>query len=205
MSIIKTKFFEYGDAETNVLKKADPVLGEAITRLGKVDRATMPDLFHALVYAVVGQLISAKTAQSSWERMQIRFGSMDPRTIVKQTPEQIQACGLTMKKAVCIHQIATKIESGELDLDELIYMPDHEVIHRLTSLNGIGKWTAEMLLFHALERPDVMSWGDIAIRRGMMKLYGLDSITKKQFDQYREHYSPYGSVASIYLWEISFE
>jgi DNA-3-methyladenine glycosylase II len=62
-----------------------------------------------------------------------------------------------------------------------------------------------MLLLHAYERPDIVSWGDVAIRRGMMKLYGLDTLTNDQFEQYRTGYSPYGSVASIYLWVISFE
>ncbi|HEY5576525.1 MAG TPA: DNA-3-methyladenine glycosylase 2 family protein, partial [Clostridiaceae bacterium] len=74
-----------------------------------------------------------------------------------------------------------------------------------SSLNGIGTWTAEMLLLNSMERPDIVSWGDMAIKRGMMKLYGHTGITKEQFDGYKKRYSPYGSVASIYLWRISFE
>ncbi|HEY2492809.1 MAG TPA: DNA-3-methyladenine glycosylase 2 family protein, partial [Paenibacillus sp.] len=62
-----------------------------------------------------------------------------------------------------------------------------------------------MMLMNAMERPDVVSWGDIAIRRGMMKLYGLSELSKEQFEEYRLRYSPLGSVASIYLWTISFE
>jgi DNA-3-methyladenine glycosylase II len=61
------------------------------------------------------------------------------------------------------------------------------------------------MLINSMERRDVVSWGDIAIRRGMMKLYGLNTITKEQFEHYRLRYSPLGSVASIYLWNISFE
>lgn len=80
-----------------------------------------------------------------------------------------------------------------------------QVINKLMTLNGIDKWTAEMMLINAMERRDVVSWGDIAIRRGMMKLYGLSTLTKEQFEQYRLRYSPLGSVASIYLWKISFE
>ncbi|MNI94367.1 hypothetical protein D3C73_1524610 [compost metagenome] len=74
----------------------------------------------------------------------------------------------------------------------------------MTVLPGIGVWTAEMLLMNCLERPDILSWGDIAIRRGIMNLYGLPALTREEFEQYRLRYSPYGSVASIYLWEISF-
>lgn len=122
-----------------------------------------------------------------------------------QTADDIQGCGMTMKKAVCIHQIAQTIAQGDFNLNELNEFSDQEVIKKLTMLNGIGKWTAEMMLINSMERPNIVSWGDIAIRRGMMKLYGLDSLSKEQFDQYCLRYSPFGSVASIYLWELSFE
>ncbi|MNP65376.1 3-methyl-adenine DNA glycosylase II [compost metagenome] len=110
-----------------------------------------------------------------------------------------------MKKAVCIHTIACTIVQGSFDLDELYELTDSDVIKKLQTLNGVGQWTAEMLLIHAMERRDVLSWGDVAIRRGLMKLYGLPTITKDQFAEYRSRYSPLGSIASIYLWVISCE
>lgn len=183
----------------------DEVLGAAITRLGKLERVIIPDLFTALVYAIVGQLISVKAVHTIWGRMQERFGEITPHHLAIQTAEDIQGCGMTMKKAVCIHQIAQTIARGQFQLDDLYDLSDTEVIKKLMTLHGVGKWTAEMMLINSMERPDVVSWGDIAIRRGMMKLYGLSSLTKEQFDQYRLRYSPFGSVASIYLWEISFE
>lgn len=66
-------------------------------------------------------------------------------------------------------------------------------------MHGVGVWTAEMLLLNSMERPNIVSWGDMAIRRGMIKLYSLPELTKDQFDKYKNKYSPYGSVASIYL------
>ncbi|MCU0564846.1 MAG: DNA-3-methyladenine glycosylase 2 family protein, partial [Desulfobacterales bacterium] len=95
--------------------------------------------------------------------------------------------------------------SGELDLVGLRAMPDARVIERLSSLPGIGVWTAEMLLIFSLCRPDVVSWGDLAIRRGMMNLYGLKDLSREQFDRFRKRYSPCGSVASLYLWALSAE
>ncbi|WP_169083858.1 DNA-3-methyladenine glycosylase family protein [Paenibacillus sp. PL91] len=202
---VKTKYFEYGQAEIDYLKSVDETLGAAMTRMGKVERVIIPDLFTALVYAIVGQLISVKAVHTIWERMQIQVGEITPVNIAKQSADAIQGCGITMKKAVCIKHIADMIMEDALKLDELYALSDAEVIKRLSALNGIGKWTAEMMLINAMERRDVVSWGDIAIRRGMMKLYQLDSISKEEFDQYRSRYSPLGSVASIYLWEISFE
>ncbi len=200
-----TNIFEYGQEEMEYLSQADPILGQAITRLGKLERKVMPDMFSALVYAIIGQLISAKAADTVWGRMQRELGEITSGNLSGYTAEQIQSCGITRRKAINIRQIARTIEQGEFSLDELHSLPDEKVIARLTSLPGVGRWTAEMLLLHALQRPDVVSWGDIAIRRGMKKLYQLDQLDKAQFNRYREKYAPVGSVASIYLWVISFE
>lgn len=204
MGNVITKYFDYGQAEIDYLKSVDATLGAAMERLGKIERVIIPDLFAALVHAIVGQLISIKAVHTIWGRMQDKFGEISPQNIAKQTADDIQSCGMTMKKAVYIQNIAQIIAEGAFRLDELYELSDAEVIERLMTLNGVGKWTAEMMLNH-MERRDVISWGDIAIRRGMMKLYGLSSLSKEQFDQYRLTYSPLGSVASIYLWEISFE
>ncbi|MGO4184753.1 DNA-3-methyladenine glycosylase, partial [Paenibacillus sp. TAF43_2] len=185
MQTIQTKLYDYGQAEIDYLKNVDEALGAAMSRLGKVERIIMPDLFTSLVYAIVGQLISAKAVHTIWERMQVRLGEITPLNIANQTADQIQSCGITMKKAICIKSIAESIIHGEIRLEELNRLSDAEVIKQLMSLKGVGKWTAEMLLIHAMERPDVVSWGDIAIRRGMMKLYGLQDLTKEQFDTYR--------------------
>ncbi|MNI69167.1 DNA-3-methyladenine glycosylase 2 [compost metagenome] len=156
------------------------------------------------MYAIVGQLISVKAVKTIWARMQKQLGDISPSSLSCQSVDSIQKCGITTKKANSISHLAQLVHQGEFSLDELHSLSDQEVIKQLTTLNGVGKWTAEMLLLNSMERPDIVSYGDIAIRRGMMKLYGLDSLTKKQFDLYRCNYSPYGSVASIYLWEISF-
>lgn len=205
LQTVKTKCFEYSQDEMDYLKNSDQTLGAAMERIGRVERVVIPDLFAALVHAIIGQLVSAKATHTIWTRLQNQLGEISPTSIALRTPDDIQRCGVTMKKAICIHKVAHMILHKELNLDELVNLSDHEVIKRLMTLNGIGKWTAEMLLLNSMERRDVVSWGDIAIRRGMMKLYGLSTITKEQFEEYRLRYSPLGSIASIYLWEISFE
>ncbi|MEX1030684.1 MAG: DNA-3-methyladenine glycosylase 2 family protein [Paenibacillaceae bacterium] len=205
MRTVITKHYDYGQDEIDYLIRVDETLGAAILRLGKVERVIIPDLFAALMHAIVGQLISVKAANTVWARMEDQFVEISPLHISMQTPDDIQRCGMTMKKAVCIHTIAQMIAQGEFKLDELNGLSDSEVISRLITLSGVGQWTAEMLLINSMERRDVLSWGDIAIRRGMMKLYGLSTINRAQFEQYRLRYSPLGSVASIYLWEISKE
>ena len=103
-----------------------------------------------------------------------------------------------------ITTLSKKVVQGSICLSDLWNLSDQEVIRRLTAIKGIGLWTAQMLLINCMERPNVVSWGDVAIRRGMEKLYGFPKLTRDQFEICKNRYSPYGSVASIYLWKISF-
>ncbi|WP_055668854.1 DNA-3-methyladenine glycosylase family protein [Desnuesiella massiliensis] len=205
MHKVKTKTFEYGLKEITYLKQVDKVLGDAIDRLGKIERMVIPNLFPALIHAIIGQQISVKAVDTIWNRFQERFGEVTPENVSRISIEEIQLCGMTNRKAGYIKSIADTISQGNLNLKELYNLSDKEVINKLSSLHGIGVWTAEMLLLNSMERPDVLSWGDMAIRRGIMKLYGLSELTKEQFYEYRDRYSPYGSVASIYLWKIALE
>lgn len=195
--------FRYGSTEIRHLRKRDRKLGAAIDEIGMIGRTVTPDLFTALVAGVASQQISAKSAETVWHRMEERFGSITPEIITATDAESIQQCGMSMRKAGYIKGIGEAVMDGRLDPGGLRTLPDEEVIARLSALNGVGIWTAEMILIFSMERPDVVSWGDLAIRRGMMKLYGLETLDRAAFDRYRKRYSPFGSVASLYLWEIS--
>jgi len=195
--------FRYGETEINHLKKQDKKLGAAIDEIGMIERKVTPDLFEALVASVASQQISARAAETVRARMEAQLGEITPASVAAATPEEIQQCGMSMRKARYIKGIGDAVAGGSLDLAWLRELSDDEVITRLSALNGVGVWTAEMLLIFSMERPDVVSLGDLAIRRGMMRLYEKESITRAEFERYRKRYSPYGSVASLYLWEIS--
>lgn len=197
--------FEYGQKEIDYLKKRDGLLAGAIDEIGIIKRPVIPNLFTALVRNIVGQQISSKAANTVWNRVLDRYSPITPETIMAITAEEIQKCGMSTRKANYIKGIAKTVARGDLNLAELKHLPDDEVIKRLSALPGVGIWTAEMLMIFSMQRPDVVSWGDLAIRRGMMTLYDLDTLTKEQFYGYRERYTPYGSVASLYLWVISKE
>ncbi len=110
---------------------------------------------------------------------------------------------MTYKKAEYIKDFAVKINNGEFDLVDLTHMEDETVKKELSSLKGIGIWTAEMLMLFCLQRPDVFSFGDLAIHRGLRMLYRHKSIDRDRFEKYRKRFTPYGSVASLYLWAIA--
>lgn len=195
--------FPYSETEITYLKKRDKKLGEAIDRIGMIEREVIPDLFVALVNTIVGQQISNKAKDTVWKRFLERFPKLTPEVVAGAGLETIQQCGISMRKAGYIRGVAEAILEGKLDLALLPNLPDEEVIKEITSLKGLGRWSAEMLLIFALQRPDIVSWNDLAIRKGMMTLYGLRELEKEQFEEYRRRYSPYGTVASLYLWEIA--
>lgn len=195
--------FRYGDAELEHLRRRDPVLGAAIGRIGTIERAVIPDLFAALVHSIVGQQVSSRAADSVWARLQEALGAVTPRSVAGASVEELRQCGLSSRKAEYARGAAETVLRGELDLSGLHDLSDDEVIRQLSSLRGVGAWTAEMLLIFSMERPDVVSWSDLAIRRGMRVLYGLETLDRAQFEHYRARYSPHGSVASLYLWAVS--
>lgn len=197
------QIFRYGSSEIDHLRARDRKLGRAIDEIGMIERRVTPNVFTALIASVASQQVSAKAAETVWNRMEKKFGTITPAAIAAATAEEIQQCGMSLRKAGNIKQIGDAVASGDPDLAALPALTDDEVIARLTALDGVGVWTAEMILIFSMQRPDVVSWGDLAIRRGMMRLYGKDTLNRAAFDRYRRRYSPYGSVASLYLWEIS--
>jgi DNA-3-methyladenine glycosylase II len=196
-------YFEYGQREIDHLKKKDKKLGLAIDRIGFIERATKPDVFTAMVDSIISQQISSKAANTVLERLRVSLGGITAEKIDAADIGEIQQCGMTTKKAGYIKNLARLVTTRSLDLSALPSLSDEEVVKRLVQIDGIGVWTAEMLLLFVLGRPDVLSYGDLAIRRGMMKLYGLKELPKAKFERYRQRYSPYGSVASLYFWQLA--
>lgn len=195
--------FEYGQKEIDYLKRKDKKLGVAIDKIGMIQREITPDPFTALVSSVVSQQISKKAAETVWNRLYTLLGNITPENITQVEQFEIQGCGMSVRKAGYIKGIADAAISGIADVNILHTLTDEEIIKKMSSLRGVGVWTAEMLLIFSLSRPDVVSYKDLAICRGMMNLYGLKELPKENFERYRKRYSPYGSVASLYLWALS--
>jgi len=200
---VSNNTFNYPQTATTHLKKRDKTLGAAIDKIGEIQREVNPDLFSALVNAVVGQQISAKAQTTIWERMKSGLVEVTPHNILTRTEADLQKFGISFKKASYIRGAAERVSDGRLDIDALHSKSDAEVCKELVQIPGIGTWTAEMLMLFSMQRPDILSYGDLAIHRGMRILYGHEEISKQMFEEYRQKYSPYGSVASLYLWAIA--
>lgn len=195
--------FVYGNAAIEYLQKRDKVLGAAMERIGPLEREVLPDLFTALVNSIVAQQISGKALETVWGRLVNLLGEVSPGNVQACAEDALQQCGMTFRKAANIKGLADKVLGGDLDLSGMSNLSDAEVCAELVKLNGVGQWTAEMLLIFSLQRPDVISYGDLAILRGLRMLYRHRRITPKLFAKYQKRYAPFGSVASLYLWAIA--
>ena len=195
------KVFDYGEKEITYLGKKDKQLLKIISAIGKIERQVTPNLFEALVESIIGQQISSKAAATVNQRLKDRFnGEISPEKVAATNHFHIQECGTTLKKAGYIKIAADAILHGKIKLDNFSTMTDEEIIVQLTQLPGVGVWTAEMLMIFSLQRPNIISYDDLIIRRSIMKLYKLEELTKEQFGIYKNQYHPYASIASLYLW-----
>jgi len=196
-------FFAYGEEEIGYLKQKDKVLGAVIDQIGLLRREVNPDLFSATIHAIIGQQIAIKAQRTVWKRMNELLGVVSAEAILDHSICELQAVGMTFKKAKYIRAFAQRVLSGEFAIDTLRNMSDAEVVCTLSALPGIGVWTAEMLMLFSMQRPNVMSYSDVAIHRGLRMVHHHRRIDKKLFEKYRRRYSPYCSVASLYLWDVA--
>ena len=196
-------YFQYGAEATGYLTKKDKRLGKIIARIGPVEREVDPDLFSAVVHHIIGQQISTRAQLTVWNRMRDALGTVNAETILAAGVPKLQSLGMTFRKAEYITDFAEKVRVGAFDSAAVAAMPDAEAIAALSSLRGVGVWTAEMILLFCLQRPDIFSYDDLAIRRGLRMVYRHRTITRALFEKYRRRFSPCGSVASLYLWAVS--
>ena len=196
-------YFAYGERELSYLRQKDKRLGSVMDRIGHIDRAVDPDLFSSVVHHIIGQQISTKAQATIWQRIHDTLGSINAETILKAGVPALQALGMTFRKAEYITDFAEKVHTGAFDLNAVERMNDEDAIRALSSLKGIGVWTAEMILLFCMQRPDIFSYDDLAIRRGLRMVYHHREIDRARFEKYRRRFSPYGSVASLYLWAVA--
>ena len=189
------------------LGAADPVLAALLERhdvLLVEDDDTERDHYAALARSIVGQQLSTHVARVMWERTLERYGGRPPvpEEVLAEDPEEFRAAiGLSRAKVSFLRSLAEKVTSGELDLDEVASMEDEEAIAALTEVRGIGEWSAHMFLMFQLRRPDVLAWGDLAIRRGVRDAYGLEELPgRAELERIAESWRPHRTAACRVIW-----
>ena len=185
------------------LRQLDPKWEAIIEEVGPCRLVIRPDRFGTLVRAIIGQQISAKAARSIDRRVREIAGETHaPDALLLAGESGLRAAGLSGVKARYILNLAQAVREGVVPLDEVHAWEDEAIIAALTSIKGVGPWTAEMFLIFALGRADVLSVGDLGIRVGLRSFYGLDQLPgPRECRELTEPWRPYRTIAMWYLWE----
>jgi DNA-3-methyladenine glycosylase II len=195
------------------LAASDPTMAALIERLGKIDLATRlarrkeerpNDAYGALLRAIVGQQLSTKAARTIYGRILDLFdgSTPSPEQLLEAEESDLRAAGLSGRKVEYIRDLASHVIEGELELERLDQLEDAAVIEEIVAVRGLGVWTAEMFLMFHLERPDVLSGGDLGIRKAVQIEYGLEEMpAPAKVLEIGEPWRPHRSLASLYLWE----
>jgi 3-methyladenine DNA glycosylase/8-oxoguanine DNA glycosylase len=161
--------------------------------------------FDALAESIAYQQLSGKAAATIFGRVRALYPKrkwLDPELLLATPDEKLRAAGLSRAKTAALKDLAAKTIDGTVPTGRaLIRMTDDEIIMRLTTVRGIGRWTVEMLLLFDLGRPDVWPVDDYGVRKGFAKTFGRRQLpTPKQLMKFGEKWRPYRSVAAWYFW-----
>jgi DNA-3-methyladenine glycosylase II len=200
-------------ARREELAAADPVMAELIERIGPISLATRlrrrkeeapADAYGSLLRMIVGQQVSTAAARTIYLRVLDLFGGAapSPAELLAASTKELRGAGLSGRKVTYIQDLAAHIERGELELDRIAMLGDEEAIAEIAAVRGLGRWTAEMFLLFHLGRPDVISGGDLGIRKAIEDEYGLGRMpTPSEVEEISQIWRPNRSLAMLYLWE----
>ena len=197
------------EAAVAALRQADARLGQLMDRVGpfRMQLQRTPSVFGALAEAIVFQQLNGKAAATIFARVSALFPQCEgltPERMLRLSDEKLRGAGLSSSKLLSLRDLAQKTRDGALPtLADVRNMPDEEIIERLTTVRGIGRWTAEMLLMFRLGRPDVLPVDDFGVRKGFGIAFGKAEPTKRDVEKRGERWRPYRSVASWYLWRAT--
>ena len=197
-------------AGVEYLRRRDPVLGAIIERVGGFVLRREPDIFTALVRAIISQQISTSAARSIHQKLCDRVSGENKllQGLTGMNLEDLRAVGVSPQKARYLIDLATKVSTGAVVLDRIPQLSNEEIIEELTQVKGIGVWTVQMLLIFSLGRLDVFPGGDLGIRTAIQRLYRRRTLPTKptHLRKYEKLWQPYASIASWYCWRsLEFE
>jgi DNA-3-methyladenine glycosylase II len=188
------------------LREHDPVLAPVIARAGITTLRPHHNYYQALVGSIISQQLSVKAADTIERRFCELFGSAEmptPQQILTKNIDELRSVGLSRGKAMYVRDLAEHVLDGSVKLDQFADRSNEEIITELVAVKGIGVWTAHMFLMFCMGRLDILAVGDLGIKNGIMKLYGLDHApTPEEIEAiaHKNHWHPYESIACWYVW-----
>jgi 3-methyladenine DNA glycosylase/8-oxoguanine DNA glycosylase len=194
-------------AVAHELAARDPVMAELVAThrppaLG--GRRTGVSRFEQLAESICFQQLAGSAAAAIWRRVRALVdGPFTPEAVIALGPDALRSAGFSTAKALSVFDLAVQVDEGSVRLDRIGRLSDEAVIAELVPVRGIGRWTAEMFLIFTLHRPDVWPVGDLGVRAGYARSYGLaDLPTPKELEPLGDAFRPYRTVAAWYFWRV---
>jgi len=190
-------------AASAAVAAVDPALGAFIARAGPYEaRPGQGDPFASLARAIVFQQLAGRAAAAIYGRFEAAIGGVvKPEAILATSPETLRAAGLSGNKTLSLIDLATKVGDGTVPLGGIEALGDDDIVARLTTVRGIGRWTAEMFLLFELQRPDVWPVDDLGVRHGWSLIHELPEMIKpKAMQAEGDRFRPHRSTVALYCW-----
>jgi DNA-3-methyladenine glycosylase II len=192
---------DYWPQATRELAERDDVMQALVGRFQGLALGSRGDAFSTLARSIVGQQISVKAAQSVWDKLAGRLGTVTPESLARSRKPTLRSCGLSGQKAGYLKDLAGKFLDGTLDPGSWNALDDEALILEMTRVRGIGRWTAEMFLMFHLARPDVLPLADLGLQRAMRLHYNRGrALSDARMRKIGAVWIPWRSVATWYLW-----
>lgn len=183
------------------LARQDTHLGDIISRHGLPPMWTRPATFQTLILTILEQQVSLAAAYAAFKKLKEKIGYVTPAKLLRLTDEEMRACYFTRQKMGYARGLALAIQSKKIVLKKFSNLPDEEVRNELIQFKGIGNWTIDVYLMHALQRTDLFPLGDIALVNSLKETKGLPKdISKEEMLAIAEPWRPYRTIASMILW-----
>ncbi len=185
----------------NLLSKRDEHLNVIIQEYGYPPMWTRKQGFETLILTILEQQVSLAAAFAAYKKLKQKIGNVTPSKILAMSNEELRACYFTRQKQVYAKELATAFISRQLQWKKFSEMTDEDVRIQLISIKGIGHWTADVYLMHALQRTDLFPLGDIALVNSLKERKQLPPhISKEEMLQIAEPWKPYRTIAAMMLW-----
>ncbi len=192
---------EYWTKAKKHLITNDRILGKIISSYHGEIMTKRGDAFYTLARSIIGQQISVKAADTVWKKFEAALKTVTPKNALKASEETLRACGLSASKVRYIHSLAKHFIENETQINNWDHLSDDEILAELTSINGIGRWTAEMFMIFHLARPDILPLADIGLQKAIFRHYNnSEKMTLAEIFELSQKWKPYRSVATWYLW-----
>lgn len=194
--------YDLDNEKVQYLLSTDKTLSRLIRYIKTSELIIEKDGFKCLVKYIIGQQISDKARETIWQRVCTVYGNLSPEKVLIIKDEELKQVGLSERKVMYIKTLATAIINGDINFNEFNELTNEEIINRLTTLKGIGQWTAEMYLIFSLGRENVFSKGDGTIKRTIQWMYNLETLpSSASLTRYFNNWTQYATIVSSYLWK----